>query len=241
MPGFPAGRGELRIVALIGRQQHVAIVAPHRPEPAEPAVVHRHAADIAELDLAVRLQLLARGDEFCQRLRHFLRLHEVGAVEEHAEGLSHRHDRVLALRVGEHHRRHAPFVGKFVGRDVVRRLQQMRPGLPPIVIVPDHVVLIRVRGQRCRHLLDIDAVGIRHLDDLDAVLGAPGLEHRDRSVLDRARLVADPQLLHLCGGTAGRSHQGRGRRHEPSRQSLHSLSSCFLSLCRVLVFPCLDS
>ena len=58
---LPAGCRELLVVALIGRQQHVAIVAPHRPEPAEPAVVHRHAADIAELDLVVRLQLLAHG------------------------------------------------------------------------------------------------------------------------------------------------------------------------------------
>ena len=167
-------------------------------------MVHRHAADIAELDLAVGLQLLADGDELGKRLRHFFRLDQIRAVEEHAEGLAHRHDGVLPLGVGEHHRRHAPFVGIFVGLDVVGRLQQMRPGLPPVVIVPDHVVLVRIRGQRRRHLLDIDAVGIRHLDDLDAVLGAPGLEHRDRGVLDRARLVADPQFLHLlCSGTAG--------------------------------------
>src|SRR2546430_9028444 len=42
--------------------------SPHRPEPAEPRVVHGHAADIAELHLAIGLQLLAHGDRKSTRL-----------------------------------------------------------------------------------------------------------------------------------------------------------------------------
>src|SRR5258705_206003 len=84
-----------RCGALVRRQQAVGIGAPHPTEPAEPAVVHPHAADIAELDLAVRLQLLAHGDKLLQRLWHFLGLDEVGTVEEHAKSLAHRHHGVL--------------------------------------------------------------------------------------------------------------------------------------------------
>jgi len=193
-------------------QQHVALVRPHRPEPREPGVVHGHGADVAELHLLGLLQLFAHTHELGVGLRHLALLHEVGAVEERTEGVAERDDRRLALVVVEDDGVHPPLVGQLQAGDVVHRLQQLLPQLAPVVVVPDHVVLVGVRGQRRRHLLDVDAVRVRDLDDLHAVLRPPLFHHRDRRVLDRVRLVADPDLLR-------RLRHGRARAQQHDRRA----------------------
>src|SRR5258707_14675849 len=74
----------------------------------------------------------------------------------------------------------------------------------PIVVVPTDVVLIRARGQGRGHFLDVDTVGVRDLGDLDPILGAPFLHHRNRGVLNRIGLVSNPEFLVLRRRWAGR-------------------------------------
>ena len=215
-PGLPAVLGQGGVVAVVDGQQHVALVGPHRPEPREPRVVHGHGADVAELDLLGVLEPFAHGDELLVRLRQLALAQQIGAVEEDAEGVAEGHHRRLALVVVEDDGVQAPFVGELETGDVVHGLQQLLPELAPVVVVPDDVVLVGVRGQRRRHLLDVDAVRVRDLDDLHTVLRPPLLHHRDRRVLDRVRLVADPDLLGRLrhGRARAQQHDGRGCQDE---------------------------
>jgi hypothetical protein len=135
-----APRLELLVVALEQRLQDVAVVGPHRPPQAEPRIVHGHAADIAPLGLALLLQALADGNQIGEGLRNLLRLHDIAAIEERADGVGHRDDRELLVVVPEREQR--PLVSVFDAFHVVGRVQPFLPQLAPVVIVPDHVKLI---------------------------------------------------------------------------------------------------
>src|SRR5271166_1022733 len=90
--------------------------------------------------------------------------------------------------------------------------------------MPDDVVLVRARSQRRGHLLDIDPVGVRNLDDLDAVLGAPRLHHRNRGILDRIGLIPDTQLLDLLApGEARQPHTSGNTDESTSTRPAHCL------------------
>ena len=200
---------ELLVVALEQGFEDVAVVGPHGPPEAEPGVVHRHAADITPLDLAFLLQALADRDELVEGLGHLLRLHQVAAVEERADGVRHGHGGELLVVVPEGEQR--PLVGVLDAFDVVGRLEPLLPQLAPVVVVPDHVELVGARGQRGRDLLHEHAVGHGDARQLDVVGLGPLLHDVEGGVLDRVLHVPDLDLALLGergGGSAGRDADG---------------------------------
>ncbi|MNV42509.1 hypothetical protein D3C71_1341850 [compost metagenome] len=202
--GLPAGLLQCGIGPFVGGGEHVAVIGPHRPEPGVPGIIHRHAADKAVLDLVLRLQALARRDEFVPGLGNFVRLYQIGTVEEHAIRMRHRHKCGSSVGVVEDDAGRGKGVHIFYAFDVIHRLEHMGPQLSPIVVVPDHVELVRTRGQRGSHFLQIDPIGIGDLDDLHTVGLAPFFQQFNRGCLDRVGLEANAELFFLCQSPAGR-------------------------------------
>ena len=211
----PAVRLEHGVAALVDRQEDVAVVGPGRPPEAEPAVVHRHAADVAPLDLALGLEPLADLDQLVERLRHLVLRDQILAVEEHAHGVDHGNGGELAVVVDEGVER---LDGDLVhAGHVVERLDPLLPLLAPVVVVPDDVELGAARGQRGGDLLVEDLVGHGNLDQLDPVRLGPFIHDGDVSLVDVVLHVADLEFLGGRQRARAPDHES-GQDHQAGQQ-----------------------
>ena len=196
--------------ARVDRLEYVALIVPHGPPQAEPGVVHRHAADVAPFHLAGFLQLFAHLHEISQGLRHFVVGDQIGAVEERADRVHHRHDRELVIVVPERVERLLGEIGD--ARDVVGRHQILLPQLAPVVVVPDDVALRAVGGQDLGDLRDEDGVGDGRRSEADVEFLGPFVENLDAGLHDRMPAVANVERLRRLRVLRARRNKGEQRR-----------------------------
>jgi hypothetical protein len=231
--GLPVVVRQDLVVALVDRLEDVALVGPHRPPEAEPGGVHLHGADVAPFDLAFLLEALRDLDQLLEGGRHLVLGDQIGAIEEGADRVRHRHHGHLAVVVDEGVQR--VLVDLVHPGHVVGRLDPLLPQLAPVVIVPDDVELVGARGEGGRHLLLKDAVGHGDLGELDVVRLGPFLHHGDVGFLDRLLHVADLELG-LRRRRRRPAHVEKGQRHagatrpQPLREG-HDISPAFCLRC----------